>query len=178
MIGSRVWGGGWGCFFFQAEDGIRDYDVTGVQTCALPIFVPDFLTVRLWQQHVSQLITRELYDPMHDVLLLDGIPRSVPQAKTLEEHIDPLMIIHLVCDNIDEMVRRIQKRAQEQCRTDDADETVIRKRFEVYEEQTAPVLTWYDKDLVEEINAIGTQAEVFLRILTAVVPVVSTRNRV
>ena len=26
-----------GCFFFQAEDGIRDYDVTGVQTCALPI---------------------------------------------------------------------------------------------------------------------------------------------
>src|SRR5256885_6682461 len=27
-----------GCFFFQAEDGIRDYKVTGVQTCALPIF--------------------------------------------------------------------------------------------------------------------------------------------
>src|SRR5256885_8951239 len=26
-------------FFFQAEDGIRDYKVTGVQTCALPIFV-------------------------------------------------------------------------------------------------------------------------------------------
>src|SRR5256885_7012653 len=29
---------GWLCFFFQAEDGIRDYKVTGVQTCALPIF--------------------------------------------------------------------------------------------------------------------------------------------
>src|SRR5256885_11839581 len=28
---------GW-CFFFQAEDGIRDYKVTGVQTCALPIW--------------------------------------------------------------------------------------------------------------------------------------------
>src|SRR5690606_39740076 len=26
-------------FFFQAEDGIRDFHVTGVQTCALPIFV-------------------------------------------------------------------------------------------------------------------------------------------
>src|SRR5256885_5138210 len=26
-------------FFFQAEDGIRDYKVTGVQTCALPIFL-------------------------------------------------------------------------------------------------------------------------------------------
>src|SRR5256885_6165858 len=29
---------GYGFFFFQAEDGIRDYKVTGVQTCALPIF--------------------------------------------------------------------------------------------------------------------------------------------
>src|SRR5256885_5471568 len=28
-------------FFFQAEDGIRDYKVTGVQTCALPIFGRD-----------------------------------------------------------------------------------------------------------------------------------------
>src|SRR5690606_41123214 len=28
-------------FFFQAEDGIRDFHVTGVQTCALPIFVPN-----------------------------------------------------------------------------------------------------------------------------------------
>ena len=37
------WGGGWGgvvffFFFFQAEDGIRDWSVTGVQTCALPIW--------------------------------------------------------------------------------------------------------------------------------------------
>ena len=37
-------GGGGGCFFFfQAEDGIRDRDVTGVQTCALrslPVIIP------------------------------------------------------------------------------------------------------------------------------------------
>src|SRR5256885_16967037 len=31
-------------FFFQAEDGIRDYKVTGVQTCALPIFVASITT--------------------------------------------------------------------------------------------------------------------------------------
>src|SRR5437773_12439882 len=33
-----------GLFFFQAEDGIRDRDVTGVQTCALPIFPADLST--------------------------------------------------------------------------------------------------------------------------------------
>src|SRR6266581_5937241 len=35
----RVSGHGVGCFFFQAEDGIRDGRVTGVQTCALPILL-------------------------------------------------------------------------------------------------------------------------------------------
>src|SRR5256885_7510890 len=33
-------------FFFQAEDGIRDYKVTGVQTCALPIFLPGYSGIR------------------------------------------------------------------------------------------------------------------------------------
>src|SRR5256885_13313685 len=33
-------------FFFQAEDGIRDYKVTGVQTCALPIFAHGYATKR------------------------------------------------------------------------------------------------------------------------------------
>src|SRR3712207_8671845 len=32
------------CFFFQAEDGIRDIGVTGVQTCALPIWAPSAAT--------------------------------------------------------------------------------------------------------------------------------------
>ena len=32
-------------FFFQAEDGIRDYKVTGVQTCALPISVFNYITL-------------------------------------------------------------------------------------------------------------------------------------
>src|SRR5690606_39482836 len=39
-------------FFFQAEDGIRDFHVTGVQTCALPIFFDD---------HECGLSVKELY---------------------------------------------------------------------------------------------------------------------
>src|SRR5206468_4338986 len=35
-------------FFFQAEDGIRDLIVTGVQTCALPIFCPQLAHAELW----------------------------------------------------------------------------------------------------------------------------------
>src|SRR5690606_41181702 len=35
-------------FFFQAEDGIRDFHVTGVQTCALPIWVDVLSLLDLW----------------------------------------------------------------------------------------------------------------------------------
>ena len=138
------------------------------------LLVPDFLTVRLWRQHVTQLIARELYSPVSDILLLDGIPRSKPQAEAMREYINPLMIIHLICENIDEMVGRMHKRANEQGRPDDADETVIRRRFDVYKEQTAPVLACYDNDIIADIDALGTQAEVLLRILSKIVPAVGT----
>ena len=141
------------------------------------LLVPDFLTVRLWRQHVDQLIARELYNPTSDILLLDGIPRSVPQAESMNEHVNPIVIIHLACQDLNEMVKRMQKRATEQGRPDDADESVIRKRFEVYSEQTAPVLACYDEAIIANIDALGTQAEVLLRVLSAVVPVLNNKNR-
>src|SRR2546426_9490166 len=49
-------------FFFQAEDGIRDYKVTGVQTCALPIFAAAEERARDLQAQVEQFraATQEL----------------------------------------------------------------------------------------------------------------------
>jgi adenylate kinase len=158
---------------FRSLDKESEIGMEFLKYSSQGLLVPDSLTVRLWQQHVEQLISRELYDPNTDVLLLDGIPRSEPQAEAMRDHIDPFMVIHLVCDKLDEMVRRIQKRATEQGRPDDADESVIRKRFEVYEEQTAPVLARYDESIVVNIDALGTPAEVLQRVLNAVVPAVT-----
>src|SRR3712207_3994633 len=44
------------CFFFQAEDGIRDIGVTGVQTCALPIFTLDVMMLGMDGWRVLQLM--------------------------------------------------------------------------------------------------------------------------
>src|SRR5207253_7305007 len=41
------------CFFFQAEDGIRDGHVTGVQTCALPIYCTTFTNLSVWMATVG-----------------------------------------------------------------------------------------------------------------------------
>src|SRR2546425_4318158 len=44
-------------FFFQAEDGIRDKLVTGVQTCALPIYHFDLPSLRLLENHHTSVVT-------------------------------------------------------------------------------------------------------------------------
>jgi len=133
--------------------------------------VPDDLTIELWQAHVQGLIDRGDYRPDHEMLMLDGMPRSVNQATILEEVIEPLVIVHLVAPDVGEMVHRMKLRAEKEGRHDDADETVIRRRFEVYEAETAPVLAHYDPSLIAEIDAMGTIDEVAERVRAAVVPV-------
>ena len=67
----------------------------------------------------------------------------------------------------DEVVRRLLNRAVEQGRADDT-EDVIRRRLEVYEEQTAPLTeTYAARDLVVMIDGLGEVAEVTGRILDA-----------
>ncbi len=137
------------------------------------LLVPDELTIRLWEQHVAQLISRGLYTADRDILLLDGIPRSVAQAEAMHDYIDVLLVVHMIAANLDEMVRRMQQRATEQGRTDDADDAVIRRRFEVYEQETAPVLGAYDASLIASVDGLGTPVEVLLRVLQAIVPCVA-----
>lgn len=133
--------------------------------------VPDDLTIALWQDYVRSLIKKRTYSPSNDLLILDGIPRSMKQAQSLDEHINVLKIIHLRCMDLDEMVARMKRRARMENRHDDADEKVIRRRFEVYEEETAPVLSHYAKELIGEVDALGAPVEVLLRILKVMVPI-------
>jgi adenylate kinase len=158
---------------FRSLDKESELGVAFQRYSSQGLLVPDELTVRLWQQHVAQLVSRGLYNAGRDVLLLDGIPRSVAQAEAMHDYIDVLLVVHMIAGDLDEMVRRMQKRASEQGRTDDADDTVIRRRFEVYELETAPVLGAYEASLIASVDGLGTPAEVLLRILQAIVPSVA-----
>src|SRR5215467_11808755 len=63
-------------FFFQAEDGIRDYKVTGVQTCALPIFCAELL--RTHGGRVGLRSDFSLVDGAEGYFLLRGLARELP----------------------------------------------------------------------------------------------------
>src|SRR5258706_7321080 len=66
-------------FFFQAEDGIRDWSVTGVQTCALPIlFGPIRCTARIAQAEASVCERAAWASPF------EGSPASVRDVEALD----------------------------------------------------------------------------------------------
>src|SRR2546426_1865173 len=80
-------------FFFQAEDGIRDYKVTGVQTCALPICYYDAYYLKA--QQVRTLILRD-YDRAFERVDVVVMPTSpTPAFKIGERVTDPLQMYQI-----------------------------------------------------------------------------------
>lgn len=133
--------------------------------------VPDDLTIQLWLQHMHGMIAQRLFSPSSDLLILDGMPRTIAQSEALDDYINVLKIVHLTTPNVDEMVVRMKRRAIRENRPDDADESVIRRRFEVYMQETRPVRKHYDASLIAEVNGVGTPAEVLMNILQVIVPI-------
>ncbi len=131
---------------------------------------PDEITIQVWKRHLDALTILSHYKPHEDLLILDGLPRNRRQAELVEEHLDVLSLVHLVCPDTEAMVHRIRRRAIRDNRVDDASEDVIRRRFTVYEEETRPVLEYYPRKIVHEVDAIGSPAEVLLKVLTYLVP--------
>jgi adenylate kinase len=132
--------------------------------------VPDEVTVKMWAENIQAHAVIGDYKPTKDLLVLDGIPRTIEQAKLMDEHIKVLSVIHLSCNNEKEMFERLRRRALKSNRHDDADTKVIRHRWEVYEQETAPVLQHYPKDMVVDIDSLNSPAQVLHDILDVVVP--------
>lgn len=135
------------------------------------LLVPDEPTIQMWHKNMEARQILSIYKPSADLLVLDGIPRNVHQALLLDKYIKVLKIIHLVCPDQDKMVARLQRRALKENRIDDAREDVIRKRWEVYKAETHPVLAHYPKELIAEVDAMGSPASVLQHVLEIVAPV-------
>ena len=110
--------------------------------------------------------------PKEQRCLLDGFPRTMHQAEELDRILDGMshsiqLVLVLIVDK-EELRRRMLQRATEQGRTDDTPQNITR-RFDIYEEQTLPLIEYYEqKSLLRRINGMGSPDEVFERIRLAI----------
>ncbi|MBQ0063855.1 MAG: adenylate kinase [Prevotella sp.] len=104
--------------------------------------VPDELIIK---------ILADIYDqqPMGRGVIFDGFPRTIPQAEALKEMLaerghDMGYMIELVVDE-QTLMQRLLSRAAKEGRTDDNEDT-IKARFDVYHQQTEPLIKWFEKE--------------------------------
>ncbi|MGB7979639.1 MAG: adenylate kinase [Candidatus Nanopelagicales bacterium] len=128
-------------------------------------YVPDRITNAMVRSRLAQ-------PDAAGGFLLDGYPRTLDQVSVLEEMLADLGLaidfaVELTVDT-DEVVGRLLRRAAEQGRPDDT-EDVIRRRMEIYAEQTAPLTSVYaDKGVLVRVDGMGTVDEVRDRVLAAI----------
>ena len=122
--------------------------------------VPDSITIQLWAEYVDKLVDGGEFDPESDVMILDGLPRNPNQAEIIKDYVEPLRLIHLEVKDEAQMVARLKRRALLEGRQDDADEDVIRARFQEYAAETRPVLGCYPAELIYSVEATQTPLEV------------------
>jgi adenylate kinase len=131
--------------------------------------VPDEFTIKLWKQYIKGMELINQFHPESEILVLDGIPRNVTQARLLADTLDVVAIIYLRADRT-KMVERLRRRALKENRFDDASDEVINKRMEVFIRETRPVLDLYPKDIVHRIDATMSQIRVLGEIVRLLVP--------
>lgn len=127
-------------------------------------YVPDEVTNAIVRDRLAQADARHGF-------LLDGYPRTPGQVEALDEMLAEQgvaldVVLELTVDT-DEVVQRLQHRAQEQGRADDTEE-VIRERMAIYVEETAPLAAIYrERGLLRQVDGMGTVEEVRDRISAA-----------
>ena len=126
-------------------------------------YVPDEVTNAIVRDRLAQADAASSF-------LLDGYPRTPGQVEALDEMLAEQghsldLVLELTVDT-DEVVGRLLQRAQEQGRADDTEE-VIRKRMDIYAEETAPLAAIYsERNLVKQVDGMGSVDEVTARITT------------
>ena len=131
-------------------------------------YVPDSVTNLMVRHRIDEPDAEKGF-------LLDGYPRTLAQVDALDGMIKPtghrLYAVVVLTVDPDELVRRLTARAQSEGRSDDT-EDVIRRRQEVYTEQTEPLIEVYrGRGLLHEVDGIGEVDEVTNRILDSLAQV-------
>jgi adenylate kinase len=150
----------------KSEEGktVRDYSLRGE-------LVPDSLTIRVFKNWLEGQRAADRFRPKDQLLVLDGIPRTVAQCEMFRGYIDVKAVLHLACDNEELILDRIRRRAVLENRPDDANDSVTRRRLEVYRAETEPILNHYPDEIICNIDSSGRPSEVLLECLKHLVPV-------
>ncbi|MGD2169526.1 MAG: nucleoside monophosphate kinase [Chlamydiota bacterium] len=135
------------------------------------LLLPDEVTIRIWHHYLHGLIATNKYFPKEQYLLLDGIPRTLRQAELIEEYVEVEGVIVLDVNNPNVLIKRMQRRALIEKRTDDKDPNALKTRLDIYKKDTSSVLKHYSQKKIYTFNADQKPLEVLRDVLIKFTPI-------
>ena len=160
-----------GLYYFACGDAFRSLraeDPLGkvfIEYSSQGRLVPDDFTIELWKKNIHNSVVQGKFQPDHDTLILDGIPRNPHQVEIMSGLVNVKGLINLTCESEDQMINRIQRRALRENRLDDANLQVIRQRFLTYDQETKPVLACFDQSLIHNVDSTQPPLKVLADVL-------------
>jgi adenylate kinase len=124
--------------------------------------VPDEMVMELFASHLQSLKL-----PVTDFVIVDGIPRSKRQVELLNRVVEVIKIFKLSIYDENIVIDRLRRRAAAQNRLDDASDTVIQHRLEVYRSETESSINSYPGTILTRIQANQPVFDVHLDIISA-----------
>ena len=129
---------------------------------------PDTVTIGMLRAKVER-------HPEAGGFIFDGFPRTVAQAQALDrllKGMDEQVNVLIALDvEEDEITSRLLERGKTSGRSDDQDETIIRKRFSVYQAETAPVFDYYkEQEKAQRVDGVGGIGDIFGRLTDVLEP--------
>lgn len=130
------------------------------------LLVPDEVVINMIDNKMDEY-------PSAKGFIFDGFPRTVPQAKALDQLLNakgtPIKGMVALEVPEEELVKRLLNRGKDSGRADDQDENLIRKRIQEYNSKTVPVADFYNsQSKYSGINGIGEIEEIFSNICSIV----------
>jgi adenylate kinase len=112
---------------------------------------PDDYTLELFHDYLERMTASGQLDPNEDIMILDGIPRSGAQAKSIMENLDVRAAFIFQCPDAD-LLERIRVRSISEGRADDATLEIVQNRLHTYREELPGILDNIPEEIRQPID--------------------------
>lgn len=137
--------------------------------------VPDDVTLEIWWHYVQGLIATNRYFPARQDLLLEGIPRTLPQAEALRQWTEVRHIIVLESFDKENLYQRMLRRARLEGKFHEMTQKEFEAEFHAYLENIDEILKLYPAHLISRVDAEQKSLEVLRDVLVRLSHILSSR---
>ncbi len=154
-------------FFFSLGELFRKFKITDSLGKIYQEFassgksLPDEYAINICKKALCCNVFLRNFNPIEQILVLDGFPRSYKQYKEMDNFINIKVAIYLLCDNDIALKRILHRKKNKSNRIEDQKKQIILNRINEYRNTIEPLIELIPKEKVVKLNSERSRKEIF-----------------